>query len=195
MPVNGKNAEKERLEEKQISSEEVFHGKLLHVFRDAVELPDGTIATREYLKHVGAVCVIPVTEDGNVIMERQYRYPVGRVICEIPAGKLDSREEDRLEAAKRELKEETGITADHWKSIGDFLPAPAYSQEAISMYLATGLHRGESHLDEGEFLEVYEVPLTQLYADVMEGRIADAKTQIAVLKAYQLLHKLPEDGG
>ena len=183
------NYEMDHLEEKQTASEEVFSGKLLHVFRDGIRLPDGNPATREYLKHDGAVCIVPLTEDGNVIMERQYRYPVRRVIREIPAGKLDSPAEDRLEAAKRELREETGITAEHWIDIGNYLPAPAYSGEDISMYLATGLHRGERHLDEGEFLDVYEVPLETLVEEIMKGTITDGKTQIAILKAY-LIQKM-----
>lgn len=183
------NTEYEKLIEKQISSEEKFHGRLLHVFSDGVELPDGSQSTREYIRHHGAVCVVPVTEEGNVVMEHQYRYPVSRVIREIPAGKLDSPEEDRLEAAKRELEEETGIRADHWVNLGNYLPAPAYSGEDITMYLATGLHQGKRHLDEGEFLDVYEVPLKDLVQDVLEGRITDGKTQIAVLKAYMILQK------
>ena len=120
-------------------------------------------------------------------MERQYRYPIDRVITEIPAGKLDSREEDRLSAIRRELLEETGYTADEWISLGDFHPAPAYSDEYISMYMARGLHPGQRHLDEDEFLDVMTVPLAELVEDVMAGRISDAKTQTAVLKAARLL--------
>ena len=176
-----------RLTEKQISSEEKFHGKLLHVFSDTVELPDGALAVREYIKHVGAVCMVALTEDRKIIMERQYRYPHGKVIVEIPAGKLDSIDEDRLEAAKRELKEETGITADRWQAIGDFIPTPAYTQEFVTMYLATGLHSGETHLDEEEFLEVFEMPLDEVVEDIMKGTITDGKTIAAVLKVYQLL--------
>ena len=106
---------------------------------------------------------------------------------EIPAGKLDSADEDRLEAAKRELREETGMTAEKWTDIGEYLPAPAYSDERITMYLATGLHSGEQDLDDDEFLEVFRVPLKELVDDVMAGKISDGKTQIAVLKAWEIM--------
>ena len=142
------------LREVQMSSEEVFSGVLLHVFRDEVELPDGEPAVREYFKHYGAVCMVVLTDEGNVVMERQYRYAIGRTLIEIPAGKLDSPDEDRLEAAKRELLEETGYTADHWQELGGLLCAPAYAQEYITMYLATGLHKGEQKLDKEEFVIV-----------------------------------------
>ena len=175
------------LTEKQLTSEEQYRGRLLHVFSDTVQLPDGMKATREYIKHVGAVCMVAVTEDRNVIMERQFRYPHGKVIMEIPAGKLDSAQEDRLEAAKRELREETGITADHWQNMGNFIPTPAYTQEVVTMYLATGLHSGERHLDDEEFLEVFEMPLDDLVEEILQGKISDGKTIAAVLKAYLLL--------
>ena len=113
------------LHEIQIDSKEIFDGVVLHVFNDTVSLPDGKKAPRELIRHVGAVCIIPVTDQNEVIVERQYRYPVGRVLTEIPAGKLNDKNEDRFEAAKRELKEETGITADRWTDLGLFYPAPA----------------------------------------------------------------------
>ena len=176
----------ERLIEKKIESREVFSGVLLHAFSDKVELPNGAEATREYLKHTGAVCIVPVTDDAEVVMERQYRYPVGRVVLEIPAGKLDSADEDPLDAAKRELREETGITADEWTQIGHYMPAPAYSREDITMFMAKGLHWGERHLDDEEFLEVIRIPLDELVRDIMEDRISDGKTQAAILKAAML---------
>ena len=179
--------ENRTLKEKQLRSQTVFDGIVLHVKRDEVSLPNGSEAVREVSRHLGAVCVIPVTENNEVIVERQYRYPIDRVITEIPAGKLDSREEDRLSAIRRELLEETGYTADEWISLGDFHPAPAYSDEYISMYMARGLHPGQRHLDEDEFLDVMTVPLAELVEDVMAGRISDAKTQTAVLKAARLL--------
>ena len=135
------------LSEKKISSEEIFDGVILHVIRDTVELPNGHSSIREVIRHIGAVCVIPVTENDEVIVERQYRYPLDRVILEIPAGKLDSPDEDRLSAIQRELREETGYSADEWMNIGDFHPAPAYSDEYITMYLARGLHKGKQDLD------------------------------------------------
>ena len=179
--------EKRELSEKKVDSKEIFDGVILHVFRDSVRLPNGDITGREVIRHVGAVCIIPVTDDGMVYVERQYRYPVDSVITEIPAGKLDSPDEDRLSAAKRELVEETGITADSWLDLGVFYSAAAYSDEKITMYLARGLHRGEQRLDKGEFLNVVKVPLKDLVRDVMEGKITDGKTQLAVLKAAKAI--------
>ena len=181
------SSEHARLSEKMSSSEDIFDGVVLHVKRDMVTLSNGNTAVREVIRHIGAVCVIPVTENNDVIVERQYRYPLDRVILEIPAGKLDAPDENRLSAIQRELREETGYTADEWTEIGDFHPAPAYSDEYITMYLARGLHQGDRHLDEDEFLDVYAVPLSDLVRDVMEGRISDAKTQVAVLKAARIL--------
>ena len=181
------NTEWSRLSEKPSSSEDVFKGIILHVKRDTVTLSNESTAVREVIRHIGAVCVIPVTENNEVIMERQYRYPLDRVIWEIPAGKLDTPDEDRLSAIQRELREETGYTADEWTEIGDFHPAPAYCDEYITMYMARGLHKGERNLDDDEFLDVYAVPLADLVRDVMEGRISDAKTQVCVLKAARIL--------
>ena len=181
------NQEMERLREVQTASEDIFDGVILHVKKDTVRLPNGNTSVREVIRHIGAVCVIPVTEDGNVVVERQYRYPVDRVILEIPAGKLDAPDEDRLSAIRRELREETGYTADEWTLIGDFHPAPAYSDEYITMYLARGLHPGDRALDADEFLDVCTVPLKDLVRDVMAGKISDAKTQVCVLKAARIL--------
>ena len=179
--------EQEALREVRTGSEEIFNGVILHVQRDTVRLPNGNETIREVIRHIGAVCVIPVLDNGDVIMERQYRYPLDRVILEIPAGKLDAPDEDRLSAIKRELREETGYSADEWTEIGDFHPAPAYSDEFITMYLARSLHKGEQQLDEDEFLDVYAIPLPELVQDVMEGRISDAKTQVCILKAARIL--------
>ena len=180
-------SEQTRLGETTVSTEDIFDGVILHVKRDTVALSNGSETVREVIRHIGAVCVIPVTDDGKVIMERQFRYPLNKVILEIPAGKLDAPDENRLSAIKRELREETGYTADEWTEIGDFHPAPAYSDEFITMYLARGLHKGERHLDEDEFLDVYAIPLNDLVKDVMEGRISDAKTQVCILKAARIL--------
>ena len=175
------------LTEIQTASEEIFDGAILHVFKDTVELPNGNPATRELIRHIGAVGVIPITNDGKVIIERQFRYPLNRVVTEIPAGKLDSFTEDRLSAAKRELEEETGYTAQEWINMGDYYPSPAYCDERITLYLAKGLAQGTRHLDEDEFLNFEAVPLTELVEDVMAGRITDGKTQVAILKAARLL--------
>lgn len=181
-------SEFERLAEIQTGSELIFDGQILHVYKDTVKLPNGNEASRELIRHIGAVCVIPITDDGQVIVERQFRYPVNRVITEIPAGKLDSKTEDHLEAAKRELREETGYTASEWIDLGIYQPAMAYCDETIWMYLAKGLKRGERDLDEDEFLDVCMVPLKSLYDDVLAGKITDGKTQIAIMKAYARIY-------
>ncbi len=186
--------EEKKLRETQIESKEIFSGVILNVKRDQVRLPNGHESVRELIRHVGAVCVVPVTDDGRVAVERQYRYPIDQVITEIPAGKLDSPEEDRLEAAKRELREETGITADSWTDMGLYYPAAAYSDEKITMYLARGLHLGKQHLDEDEFLNVSFVPIRELVKDILSGKITDGKTQAAVLKAALLLEERQGQG-
>ena len=173
----------ETLKETQVRSELVFDGQILHLYHDDITLPNGKPADRELIRHIGAVCVIPVTDDGMVIMERQFRYPVDDVILEIPAGKLDSKTEDHEAAARRELAEETGYEAAELIELGKFYPACAYSDETIWMYLAKGLTKGDRHLDEDEFLDVELIPLKELVRQVMAGEIPDAKTQIAVLKA------------
>ena len=173
----------EQLKETTVASELIFDGKILHLYRDDILLPNGAPAERELIRHIGAVCVIPVTDDGYAVMERQYRYPVGEVILEIPAGKLDSKDEDHELAARRELEEETGYQAKELIPLGKFYPACAYSDEAIWMYLAKGLTMGDRHLDEDEFLDVELIHLSDLVKLVMEGAIPDAKTQIAILKA------------
>ena len=177
------------LKEVQTGSQEIYDGVIVHLYKDTVQLPNGNPAIREVIRHIGAVAVVPVTDDGNVIVERQFRYPLNEVITEIPAGKLDSAAEDRLSAAQRELREETGYTADNWQELGDFHSTPAYCDENITLYLATGLHLGQRELDEDEFLNVVAVPLEELVADIMAGRITDGKTQTAILKAYYLLKK------
>ena len=174
------------LSEKQINREEIFDGHVLHVVRDTVELPNGKPATREVCLHIGAVAVIPITDDGCVIMERQYRYPHSRVFLEIPAGKLDSRDEVPLLAAQRELREETGAIAEKFTYLGKFIPSPAILSEVIHLYLAEGLSFGECELDEDEFLEVEKIPLDTLYSMVLRGEIEDGKTQTAILRAYAL---------
>ena len=174
------------LVETQIKREEIFKGKVLHVVKDTVKLPNGEEATREFCLHVGAVCVIPLLSDGTVIMERQYRYAHSRVFLEIPAGKLDSKSEDPLEAAKRELREETGAIAGKYTHLGKFVSTPALVDEVIDMYLAEEITFTERELDEDEFLEVEKIPLTRLYDMVMSGEIQDAKTQTAVLKVWQM---------
>ena len=177
------------LREIKTDSQEIFDGVILHVFKDTVKLPNGKSATREVIRHIGAVGVIPITDDGKVIIEKQFRYPLNRIVTEIPAGKLDSFTEDRLSAAKRELEEETGYTAAEWIPLGDYIPTCAYCDERITLYLAKGLQLGQRHLDEDEFLNFEAVPLEELVEQVMNGTITDGKTQVAILKAARYLGK------
>jgi len=176
-----------KLCEKHVATEKIFDGVILHVIRDDVKVPSGRMADRELIRHGGAVCIIPVLDDGRVVVERQFRYPLDKVITEIPAGKLDFIGEDRLEAAKRELREETGYNASEWIELGDFYPAPAYSDERITMYLARGLEKGERDLDEDEFIDISLIPIKDLVGSVMRGEIVDAKTQMAILRAARIL--------
>lgn len=172
----------EKLKEEQIASEKVYSGVLLQVYRDKVKLVNGETSVRELIRHVGAVCVVALTENDEVIIERQFRYPFDTVLTEIPAGKLDSAEEDPLEAAKRELREETGYTADHWEPLGIYYPTVAYTDEKIWIFLARGLHKGERQLDPDEFLNYGSRPLSELLDEVMDGKIVDGKTQLGILK-------------
>ena len=171
------------LKEEPVRSENVYSGCLLQVYRDEIRLPNGSDSVRELIRHVGAVCVVAMTDENEVIIEKQYRYPFGRVLTELPAGKLDSPDEDPLDAAKRELKEETGYTAEKWKYLGVCYPTVAYSDEVIHLYLARGLTAGDQALDEDEFLHYKKVPLRTLLEDIMNNKIEDGKTQIALLKA------------
>ena len=159
---------------------------LLHVRRDTVRLPDGDTATRELIRHNGAACVIPIDGDGNIIMVRQCRYAIGRITLEIPAGKLDGKDEDPLLCAKRELREETGADAAEWRDLGIYYGTPAYADERIFMYAAKELSFGSQYLDDDEFLRVERYPLEKLYEMVLRGDIEDGKTQIAVLKLAAL---------
>lgn len=173
--------------EEKLSSQKVYEGKLLHVYQDMVSLPDAKTASREYIRHVGAVCVVAVTDDRQVIMERQWRYPMGEAVWEIPAGKLDSKQEDPMLAAHRELREETGAIAQEMVYLGQYYPTPAYSDEVIHMYLATGLTFGETERDEDEFMTVETVPLDTVVSAIHEGLVPDGKTQAAILRAVHLL--------
>ena len=177
----------DNLFEKQLNSQSVYKGVLLDVYCDDIELPNGNKSKREYIMHVGAACVVPLDSDGNIIIEKQFRYPFHKVLTEIPAGKLDSKSEPHLDAAMRELKEETGYTAEKMVYLGEFYPTCAYSDEVIHMYLAKGLTKGEQKLDDDEFVGVEKMPLEEAVAEIMKGNIPDGKTQTAILKAYLYL--------
>lgn len=176
------------LEEKQLSSDLKYDGRIVKLYSDTVQLENGKTTLREVIKHPGGVCVVALTEDNDVLFVRQFRYPHGRVILEIPAGKLEFGEEHR-DCGLRELKEETGCTCDSFEYLGNLLPTPAYDTEVIHMYLARGLHSGEQHLDDNEFLEVEKIPLDKAVEMILNNEISDAKTQVAILKTKMLLSK------
>ncbi len=174
--------------EKTLSSKNIFDGKVIHLHLDDIILPDGKIGFREYCTHNGAVCVIPITDDNEVICVRQYRYAIRQHLLEIPAGKLDSPDEDPDEAVRRELREETGATSDDMTFLGLYYGSPALIDEKIYMYMARNLSFGESDLDDDEFLEVVKIPLSEMVDMVLRGEITDGKTQSAVLRAHMLLN-------
>ncbi len=176
------------LEEKTVSSEQMFDGKVVKLFLDHAELEDGAVVTREVIKHPGGVCVVPLDEEENVLFVKQFRYPHQQVMTEIPAGKLEWGESHH-ECGLRELKEETGCTCDEYTYLGSLVPTPAYCGEVIHMYLARGLHYGEQHLDADEYLDIEKIPLVKAVEMIMNNEIPDAKTQIAILKTKLLLDK------
>jgi len=166
------------LREERIAGEDIYGGIFLKMKRDRVSLPDGEEAIREYLTHPGAVAIVAVLEDGRVLLERQYRYPIAKACIEIPAGKLDPKE-DHLTCAKRELEEETGYTAKKWSYIRRIHPVISYSTEFIDIYLAEELAPGKSHLDDEEFLDVFAAPLEEILQWIEIGEITDVKTTIS----------------
>ena len=174
-----------KLEEKQISREIIYEGHIVRLVKDTVELPNGKTAPREVCLHNGAVAIIPLLDDGRVIMERQYRYPHSRVFFEIPAGKLDCPDEDIISAARRELREETGAVAGELIPLGRMIPSPAILSEVIHIFLARGLDFGERELDEDEFINLEAVPYDTLYSMCLSGEISDAKTVVAVMRAKE----------
>ena len=174
--------------EKTLSREEIYRGRIITVHKDTVALSDGKETIREVVDHPGGVTVIPVDADGSVCCVRQYRYPYAEHVLETPAGKLEPGE-DPLECAKRELGEETGYTAERYIPLGQLYPSPGYCGEVLHLYLATGLVRGQQHLDAGEFLDVERHSLDELVDMAMEGSLTDAKTVAAVLKARLYLDR------
>lgn len=181
------DARDERILETIVDRKRVFDGLILHIDHATAKLPNGKLAGREIALHVGASAVIPVDENENVYLVRQFRAPLERVLLEIPAGKLDSPDEDRLLAAKRELREETGLEAARWEHLSDIVTTPGFCDEKISLYLARGLKRGCAAPDEDEFLHLVKMPLKAVIQAVLRGEISDAKTVCAVLLAREKL--------
>jgi len=177
--------------EKTIKSEMIFKGRIINLRLDTVHLPNGAQSTREIVEHPGGVGIIPINEKNEVLMVRQFRKPVEDICLEIPAGKLNYGE-DPYACGLRELEEETGYKAKKVESLGSFYSTPGFSNEVLYLYMATGLYKGELKPDEDEFVEVEAIPLETLYEMVMKGDIRDAKSIIAILKAYQLM-KSPLD--
>lgn len=174
------------LTEKKLRQVNSYSGIIVDVTLDQVELCDGHRAFREVVHHPGGVTVLPLDDEGFVYCVRQYRYPYGQPLLEIPAGKLE-RGEDPFACAVRELSEETGFSAENWQSLGCIYTSPGYCSETLHLYLARGLRAGEAHLDEGEFLSVERIPFAELLKQVMDGSIRDGKTVVAVLKTAQFL--------
>jgi len=173
--------------EKTITTKQVYDGIVVKLFSDEVELDNGYKATREVIHHPGGVCVVALDEDENVFMVEQFRYPFAEVLTEVPAGKLEYGEQPEL-CGRRELKEEVGAEAESFEYLGCLYPTVAYDTEKIYMYLARGLSFSEQDLDDGEFLDVKKMPLKQAFEMAMAGQLPDAKTQLAIIKAYLKLH-------
>jgi ADP-ribose pyrophosphatase len=174
----------EHLVERRIRSESVYEGHFLKVRRDEIRLPNGKTAWREHVVHPGAVMIVPIADDGRLIVERQHRYPLDRVLLEFPAGKLDPNE-TTLHCAQRELREETGFRAREWAYAGRMHNAPAYSNEFIEVWLARGLVAGPQQLDDGEFVEVQAKAEAVLFGLAASGELTDAKTMVGLLKLQQ----------
>ncbi|WP_173385077.1 NUDIX domain-containing protein [Ruminococcus flavefaciens] len=174
------------LQEKTLTSDVKYEGVIFTITHDTAELENGKTAPRDVLHHNGGVCVIPVTENNEIFLVKQFRYPFQTVTREVPAGKLE-KGEDHAECGRRELLEETGCTCSEYIYLGEMLPTPAYNSEITYMYLGKGLTFTSQSLDPDEFLDVERIPLSEAVAQVMDGTIRDGKTQIAILKAARML--------
>lgn len=179
---------KDMLFEKRIDGEIKFSGKIVTIEKDNVELANGSIAYREVVRKNGGVCIVPLTDNGEVVFVNQFRYPYGKIVKEVPAGKME-KNEDPLECGIRELSEETGYTAGKIIPLGVFYPSPGIMDEVLYMYLATELSQGNIHLDEDEFLTSEKIPLEDAVQMILDGDMPDGKTQTAVLKTWALKQK------
>ena len=176
------------LMEKTLASRMVFDGRLLKVYRDEIELSGGGTSVREFVHHPGGASVVALDGEGNVYLERQFRYPYHKVVTEIPAGKLEPGE-DPFDAIKRELKEEIGAQAGRWDALGYIMPSVGYTDEMLYLFLARDLTFGERHLDRDEFLEPFKMPFGEALAQAADGRINDAKTLAALFRADRLMRE------
>lgn len=177
----------EDITEKLSDRKRVFDGVIIHVDHMTALLPNGKTAPREVAVHMGASAIVPVDAEGNVYLVRQFRAPLEKVTLEIPAGKLDSPQEDRLLAAKRELREETGFSAENWTKLTDLATTPGFCSEVISIYLATGLAAGDTDFDDDEFLNLVKMPLAKASEMCMSGELTDSKTICGILMAEKIL--------
>ena len=174
------------LQEKTITSDAIYEGPIFTITHDTAELENGKTAVRDVLHHHGGVCVIPITENNEIFLVKQFRYPFQTVTREVPAGKLE-KGEDHAVCGRRELLEETGYTCSEYVYLGEMLPTPAYNSEVTYMYLAKGLTFSSQNLDPDEFLDVERIPLAEAVKQVMDGTIRDGKTQVTILKAARIL--------
>ena len=172
--------------ETTLNSQTIFSGRIIEVKKDDIQLENGKKSIREVVVHHGGVCVAAIDQEDRLLLVRQFRYPYGKELLELPAGKLE-KGEDPFEAAKRELGEECGLTADHYTPLGEFYPTVGYDTEIIYMWVATGLHTTQMHLDDDEFLTPDRIPLAKAYEMVMSGEIKDGKTIAGVLKLKALV--------
>lgn len=176
------------LKEETVFKNTIYRGKILNLRVDIAGLPDGREEPREFVEHNGGVTVAALTDENELYFVKQFRYPYGQVVLELPAGKLE-KDEKPLSAGKRELLEEIGVTAEHYLSLGEMYPTPAYTNEVIYMYCARGLHYEGQRLDDGEYLTVEKIPLSEAVDMVLNGEIKDGKTQTAVLKIAALIER------
>ena len=184
----------QELREIPVSSEPIYNGRILDVQRWQVTCPNGNLAAREIVVHKGAPAVVPVYEDGTTLLVRQHRVAVDRVTLELPAGKLDSVNEDPLDCAVRELEEETGLKAERMTLLTSLLTTPGFCTEKIGIYLAQGLSQGDTHPDEDEFLGLVRIPLDEAIAMVMRGEIRDSKTICGLMMAREVITAQKERG-
>lgn len=169
------------LVEKTLNEEYIYKGRIINLRKDTAELPDGSTAYREVIEHPGGVCVAPITEKGEIVLVRQFRYPYKKLMLEIPAGKKERGEEPLL-CGIRELYEETGAKCENLEPLGIMYPTPGYTDETIYIYTAKNITVGQTHLDDDEFLQTVVIPFDEALKMVLSGEICDAKTQIAILK-------------